>query len=379
METLTHRAGRTPDQLVRPVVRSIEPYEWEESSEALARRFGLDPRDVLRFDMNTAPAPPAALDEALAHVGRERRINEYFDPHYAQLTEAIAAYNGVSTSNILIGAGADEVVAVIVAAFIEPGGRAAMLLPTFPMCRLYTEQHGGTVAAVPYDEGFQGPLNALIEAAQEAQLVFLCNPNNPSGTAFTLAEVERLVAAAPGGVIVDEAYFEYHGQTALPLIERYPNLIVVRTFSKAFGMAGARVGYCLAAPAMIGLLNRLRPPNSVTYMSALLAEAMLGRLADVQAAAAATVLQREALRGSLQGLGLHVWPSRGNFLLARLGGADGARRAEGVHQALLRRGLVLRGYRGHLRLGDCLRMTVRTPADNARLLAELGAALADHD
>jgi histidinol-phosphate aminotransferase len=373
--------------LVRPVVRVIEPYEWEESTEALARRLGLAVSDVVRYDMNTSPQPAPGLDEALDRVRGERRVNEYFDTRYTVLTEAIAAYNGVDVANVLIGAGADEALSVVVAAFIEHGRHTAMLVPTFPMCAIYTEQHGGTVRGVAYDEGFAGPVDALIAAAQGAHLVFMCSPNNPSGTALSLADLERVVEAAPCAVVVDEAYYEYHGQTVAPLIARYPHLIVLRTFSKAFGMAGARVGYALAASQTIALLNRLRPPNSVSYASVLLAQATLDRLADVRQAVDAVVREREALRAALQGLGLQVWPSQGNFLLTRVPPAAGTAddeppqagdplRATRVHRHLLEQGLVLRGYRGHSRLGACLRMTVRTPRDNARMLAALTAALA---
>jgi histidinol-phosphate aminotransferase len=393
---------------VRAVVRAIEPYEWEESTEALARRTGLRPEQILRFDMNTSPLAPAGLDDSLETVRSHRRVNEYVDARYTALTEAIGAYNGVEVDNILVGAGADEVLGVVVGAFIEPGRRTAMLTPTFPMCAIYTEQHGGTVTGVPYDEGFSGPVEGLIEAAQEANLVFVCSPNNPSGTAFALEEVERIVSSVPCAVVVDEAYYEYHGQTVLPLIKRYPQLIVVRTFSKAFGMAGARVGYCMAAPEMISLLNRLRPPNSVNYVGGLLALAALERLAEVRRSVEAVLAEREALRAALEGLGLEVWPSRGNFLLTRFREGTGSVRNEGVnqegvenptggraptrgaptggresgaeaaarvHRHLLNRGLVLRSYRGHPRLAPCLRVTVRTATENGRLLEALGEVL----
>ena len=223
----------------------------------------------------------------------------------------------MTARNVLIGAGADEVLGVVVAAFIEPGLRSAMFTPTFPMCAVYTEQRGGSVLAVPYDEAFSGPVDALIEAAQDAQLVFLCSPNNPSGTAFALDDLERIVAGVPCAVVVNEAYYEYHGVSALGLIARYPHLIILRTFSKAFGMAGVRVGYALADPRMIDLLNRLRPPNSVAYMSVLLAEAVLGHLPVVRQGIDAVLSERETLRSALEEVGLLVWPSRGNFLLAR--------------------------------------------------------------
>jgi histidinol-phosphate aminotransferase len=403
-----------PAALVRPAVRAVEPYEWEESTEALAARLGLAPEQILRFDMNTSALPPAGLDATLDLVRAQRRVNEYVDARYTALTRAIAAYTGLGEDHILIAAGADEVLAVVVGAFIEPGRRTAMLVPTFPMCAVYTAQYGGTVVGVPYDDAFSGPIDALIEAAQDAHLAFVCSPNNPSGTAFSLADLERIVVGVPCAVVVDEAYFEYHGQTALPLIARYPHLIVVRTFSKAFGMAGARVGYALAAPSMIALLNRLRPPNSVNYIGGLLAQAALRRIDEVRAGVDSVLQEREALSLALQDLGLHVWPSRGNFLLFRFpttepavppsntsrgsapqgaeksGVEDGASAGDGsapgfgdpaatavrVHRRLLDRGLVLRSYRGHPRLAPCLRATVRTRDDNALLLASLREAVA---
>ena len=204
-------------------------YAWSPSSEEVAARHGLRPERILRFDQNTPPVPgvpQAPLAESFA------RLQEYPDGTYAELREAAAAYCGVTAEQVVAGAGADELILLCARTFLEPGRVAAVSEPTYALYRIATELAGASVV--------DGP---------EAALVWVCNPNNPTGELVEAAAIAELARSHPGAaVVVDEAYFEYAGVTCVPLLEELPNVIVLRTLSKAFGLASLRVGYAVAAP-----------------------------------------------------------------------------------------------------------------------------------
>ncbi len=367
-----------PENFARTAVRAIEPYAWEESSEALAARFGLALRAVLRFDTNTSPFPPAGLDAVLERTRREPYVNEYFDTSYAVVTHALASYASegagvaLDSRHLIVGAGADEVLDIIARTFLDNGDRVVTLAPTYSMYRIGGESMGATVVRVPYGPApeFALPVDELVRAAQGAKLLYVCAPNNPTGMMPQAAEMADLIARAPCMVVVDEAYFEFCGQTVAGLVARAPHLIVVRTLSKAFSLAGGRLGYGIAAPETIALLNRVRPPNSVAYITALLAEEALRRTDDMRARVALLLAEVARLSTALRDLGLQPLDSRTNFLL--IPWRDQTVAAH-VHQALLAQGLVVRRFEGNPLMARYLRVSVRTASDNDLLVAALAA------
>jgi len=211
-------------------------------------------------------------------------------------------------------------------------------------------------------------VDGLLAAAEGAKIVWICNPNSPTANAADPGDLERLVAAAPCLVVVDEAYAEYAGWSAVPLVAGHPNLVVVKTMSKAFGMAGMRLAWGVAQPQVIELLNRVRPPNSVCRITARLGAAALRDLPGMRANVAGVLAQREPLAAGLRAAGAHVHPSDTNFLLTRWASAAEAR---SVSDWLEARGMVVRNYADHPLLPGHLRITVRTGDQNARLLAAL--------
>ncbi len=362
--------------LARGAVRAIEPYAWEESSEALAERYGLPRSEIIRFDTNTSPFPPAGLDEALERVRREPYINEYFDTAYTALAGQLATYASagadipLTPGHLIIGAGADEVLDIVAKTFLDNGDHVVTLTPTYSMYRIGAEIMGATVRRVAYEAApeFTLPLEELLAAAAGARLLYLCAPNNPTGALPSPETLTEVIRRVPCAVVVDEAYFEFCGHTVAGLIARYPHLIVVRTLSKAFSLAGARLGYGLADPETIGLLSRVRPPNSVAYTTVLLAEEGLRRAAEMRQRVSTLLDEKERLTAALRGLGLAPLPSQANFFL--LPWPDERRAAE-VHEALRRQGLVLRRFEGSPSLGNYLRVTVRSTEQNDRLIAAL--------
>jgi histidinol-phosphate aminotransferase len=359
---------RSLDRLVRRSVLELEPYAWELSTEAVAARHGLRVEDVLRFDLNTSPLPPAAWDAAMERARLEGLPNEYFDTGYTELTPLFGAYCGVPEDQVVVGAGADEVLDVVAKAFLDSGDLVVVSTPTYPMYAIVTAQMGAELRRVPLRDRFAPDLEGLLAAAASAKIIWHCSPNSPTGNATDPADLERLVAEAPCLVVVDEAYAEYSGRSAVPLVAGHPNLVVVKTMSKAFGMAGMRLAWGVAQHRVIELLNRVRPPNSVCRVTARLGAAALRDLPSMRASVAEVLAQREPLAAGMRAAGAHVHPSDTNFLLTRWASAA---EAQGVSRWLQARGMVVRNYADHPLLPGHLRVTVRTAAENARLLEAL--------
>jgi histidinol-phosphate aminotransferase len=357
---------RPLDQLARRTVLELEPYTWELSSEAVAARHGLRVEDVLRFDLNTSPFPPGPWDAAMERARHEALPNEYFDTGYAELTPLFGAYCGVPEDHIVVGAGADEVLDIVAKTFLDNGDTTVTSDPSYAMYPIVTAQLGGVVRRVPLREDCGPDVDALLAAARDAKILWLCNPNSPTSNAADPADVERLVREAPCIVAVDEAYAEFAGWSAAPLVASNPNLIVVKTMSKAFSMAGMRLAWGVAQPPVVDLLNRVRPPNSVCRVTARLGAAALRDLDTMRANVRVVLAQREALADGLREAGARVYRSDTNFLLTDWGSPAAA---HSLYAWLEARGMVARNYADHQRLPGHLRLTVRTAIQNARLLA----------
>jgi histidinol-phosphate aminotransferase len=297
------------------------------STDWIAQYAGIPSREVVRYDGNTSPRPPSyarpgVLAEELA------RIHTYPHGGYPRISEAIADYAGVSPQNVVLGAGADDVILLVVRSFAGRGDRVAIANePTYPLFQIAVWLAGAEVGD------------------DEPSLTICCRPNNPTGDLIELPDARPL--------LVDEAYFEYSGGTAVDLIE--DGVIVVRTFSKAFGLAGARVGYGLAGRDVAEELNRRQAPAPISTLSVVLALAALEEPPDVRP----TIEERERLAEELRRIGLDPLPSHGNFVYVPFAGA------EEVADRLLRHGLAVR------RLPGAIRITVRDRADDDRLVAAL--------
>lgn len=357
-----------PTSLARATVRDLDPYAWELSTEEVARRHGLTPGRVIRFDLNTSPFRPAVWEEAMEQSRLEAMPQEYFDTAYAELTPLFARYCGVGEDQIVVGAGADEILDIVSKTFLDNGDAAVLTPPTYSMYAIVTAQMGAVLRQAPLVEGFALNVPATLEAARGAKVLWHCNPNSPTGTATPPEILRRLVAEAPCMVVVDEAYAEYAGSSAVELIADHPNLIVVRTMSKAFSMAGMRLGWAVAAPEVVELLHRVRPPNSVSRVTAHLGVLALRDLDGMRANVRRVLEQREPLADALRELGATVHPSVTNFLLTDWGSPEAA---QAVYEHLEGRGMVVRNLAGNPLLPGHLRITVRSAEENARLVEAL--------
>lgn len=325
----------------QPLAEGFRPYTWAPSSEEVAARHGLRPEEILRYDQNTPPVPgvpQVPLAESFA------RLHEYPDGTYSDLREAAAGYCGVGPEQVVVGAGADELILLCARTFLGPGSSATVEEPTYGLYRIATDLAGASVAPTP----------------EEADLIWVCNPNNPTGELRDPHELANLARAHPTAVIVvDEAYYEYAGATCVPLIAGQANLIVLRTLSKAFGFASLRVGWAVAAPEVAAELELRRPPASVSAPAARIgAAALRGPRVDV----AGTLLERGRVRAALVAAGFDCPDGHGNFVYVRS--------QEPLAGRLEERGLVVREVAGGIRI------TLRRPAENDVVLAALGASAA---
>jgi histidinol dehydrogenase len=341
----------------RRAIQDMQPYEWEPPSARIASQAGVPEAHVVRFDTNSSPWPGASLSE-LGPLA----LNEYPDTSYTLLTSALAAYSGASPDAITVGAGADEILDMLAKSYVGVGDPVVLSRPTYAMFRIVSEMAGGRVDAVPGAD-LDLDQDRFLHASRHARLTWLCNPNNPTGELLPAAFIERLAEESPGVVAVDEAYFEFSGATGAALVARFSNLVVVRTLSKAFGLAGVRVGYALAGSQISAALRRVRPPGSISVVSEALGVQALRDLDGMRERVSRIVACRETLSGELSRLGLPVHPSAANFLLVHAG--------EGAAPWLLRRGLVVRTFPSASPLAGFIRITVRTAEENARLVDAL--------
>jgi histidinol-phosphate aminotransferase len=358
-------------------------YAWEATDEEVAARYGVDPRTIIRFDLNTSPTPPALAHQLLAAGEFDAPLSEYPPSDYRRLIAAAASRYEVGADELLVGAGADEILDLIAKAFLAEGHRAVIPTPSYAMYRVCTEQRGASVITVPRHpstEAWALDPDAVRVAARDASVVWLCSPNNPTALAEPDGRIEALLAAlladaaaddhpAPV-VVIDEAYAEFVGMSLVGLRSAYPRLIVVRTISKAYALAGLRVGFAIARPEMIARLNPYRPPGSVSVISVTIATEALLDDAILESNLARVAAERTRLTDDLRAAGWSVGPSVTNFVLVDFGSPE---RAASVADGLLHRGLVPRTFGAGHPLAGSLRLTVRDPGENDRLVA---AALA---
>jgi histidinol-phosphate aminotransferase len=343
---------------------AVPVYQWQPTTAEIARRAGVGPAEVVRFDQNTSPAaPPWVAEEAAANAAG---LHDYPGADYRPLREAIAAYRGVDPAQVVVGAGADELILIVAKAFLGPGRVAAADTPAYPMYRIATLQLGAGFEEVPRDpETLAFPTRGLARAAAAADVTWLCAPHNPVGDSPPPDAVREVTGAAAGVVVVDAAYAEFTGDRWDALLGG--EAIVLGTMSKAFGLAGARVGYAVAPAALAVRLDAMRPPGSISSTSAALAIRGLGDLGWMQANVAALDRGRRSLAARIEGLGIRVLPTVTNFVLADIG--PGARAA--ASRLMDGFGLVVRSFPEDHPFATHLRFTVRSPSDHDRLIDAL--------
>jgi histidinol-phosphate aminotransferase len=348
-----------PLSTIKPAVREIAAY-------TLAAR-----RAPVKINQNENPYDlPEALKRRVVEQALARPWSRYpdFDPR--ELLEKLAAFSGWRADGILAGNGSNELIEALLLVTVGPGTRVVIPEPTFTLYALLTRILGGEAVRVGLGPDLEYDARAVRRACSEhaAALTILCSPNNPTGGLFPRGELPALCADSDGLVVVDEAYHEFAGESAVPLLEEHPNLVVLRTFSKAMGLAGLRIGYLLASPELVREINKGRLPYNLNFFSQAAAIAAIESWDTLRAEVETLVGAREALVAALRRLpGVRPYPSRANFILFELLEAD----PKAVFEALYRRGILVRDVTSYPRLGRCLRVTVGSTSENEAFLGAL--------
>lgn len=332
------------EELVRPNIWALKPY-------STARDEYAGGEISTWLDANESPY--------------DNGLNRYPDPHQRELKQRIARMKGVREGQVFLGNGSDEAIDLPYRIFCTPGrDNAVSIAPTYGMYRVAADINDVEMREVPLGNDFALPVDALLAACDErTKLLWICSPNNPTGNAFPAAEIERLVRTFDGMVILDEAYIDFaDGPGFLPRLDEFPNLIILQTFSKAWGMAGVRLGMAFAAEPVAELMARVKYPYNINCLAQ---TTVAERLAtDISAQVAEIRAERRRMAGALAACGAieRVYPSDANFLLVRTPAPDR------LYDALIAAGVIVRNRSRVRGCEGCLRITIGRPEENDRML-----------
>ena len=359
-------------------VRSIAPYQPGKPISELAREMGLDEAGIVKLASNEnprgiGPRTRAAIDAALGEIAR------YPDGNGFELKQALARRYGVDVGAIVLGNGSNDVLELMALAFLGPGRAAVFSQHCFAVYPLATQARGArsiVVAAKDYSHDLEAMAKAIDD---ETYVVWIANPNNPTGTFAKGEQVEAFLRKVPERVLVvlDEAYNEYLAPElradSVKWLKRHPNLVITRTFSKAYGLAGLRVGYALAHPSVADVMNRVRQPFNVNSLALVAATAALDDMEFVARSYAENLRGMQQIAEGARGLRLEFIPSYGNFITIRV--AQGGKSAAEIYKRLLRRSVIVRPVGGGYGLPEHLRVTVGTAEENDKFLRALAASI----
>ena len=331
---------------------------------------GEQPRDegIIKLNTNENPYPPSPRVLAALRQTINRSLRLYPEPLADSLRAAAASIYGVKPGNILAGNGSDEILSILTRCFVGPQDRVAFPVPTYSLYDTLIAIQEGERIAVDYPADFSLP-EAL--AGQKAALTLLCNPNSPSGTLVSLHEIERLARAVSGILVIDEAYVDFaesEGASSLPLISHFPNLVVLRTFSKSFSLAGMRVGLAFASEEIILGMMKVKDSYNLNRLSLVAATAALQDMPWMMRNVARIQRSRRQLTAGLMKMGFYVYPSHANFVMAR----KREQNLKEVYEKLKGNKILVR-YFDIPDLQDCLRITVGTPQEIRSLLKVMEA------
>lgn len=353
--------------LVRPHLEAMPGYEPVEPIDVMARRLGMRADQISKLDGNENPY--GASPKVAERLGRFGTYHIYPDPAQRAVRDAIGKYVGVDPEQIVLGSGSDEVLHLAASLFVSPGDRVITCPPTFGMYEFLARIYDADFVAVPRNEDFTLDLPALERVlGGGAKILYLASPNNPTGTPLPREQLLRLLEY-PVAVVVDEAYAEFAGESAVDLIGSHDNLIIVRTFSKWAGLAGLRAGYAVIPSSLVETVWKVKIPYNLSVASE---QAILASLEDaplLMERVRLIVEERERMADHLRKLGfVRPYPSAGNFLLCEIQGHE----ARDVRDQLRSQGILTR-YFDAPGLRNCIRISVGRPHDTERVIEALGA------
>jgi|YelNatPaOPRAMG01_1025707.scaffolds.fasta_scaffold00010_73 histidinol-phosphate aminotransferase len=350
-----------PIENIRKEIRSLPGYSAPERG-----------RPLVKLDQNECPfdLPEEVKQQALERL-RTLAWNRYPGFENPELREKLADRLGMSADQLLLGHGSNQIIYSLATAVLEPGAKLVYSPPTFSLFEMVGRIHGAELHPVPQRPGFVLDGQAIAEAADSARLVMIASPNNPTGSALHPDHLHRIAASTSGLVLWDEAYHEFYGHTGLPALKRHRNVLILRTFSKAFGLAGVRFGYLLGDAEVITELRKVNLPFGVDKLSEAIVDVVLDHDYIVAERVKLILGERQRLYEALRKFpGVEVFPSETNFLLIRVPGAVR------VFRSLIAAGVFVRSFATVPGLEGCLRVTVGAPEENDRFLEAFGKVLA---
>lgn len=357
-------------------VQKLSPYQPGKPIDELAREFDLNPEDIIKLASNENPLGPS--DKVKAVITKELEdLSRYPDGNGFELKTVLSEKLNVTTKQITLGNGSSDILEFIVKTFVNPGDEVVVSQHAFAIYGLVTQMQGGEVVEVPA-KNWGHDLDAMVRAITEkTKIVFVTNPNNPTGTYNSKAQLEQFLSQVPGHVIVllDEAYFEYVDKPDYPngvdYLSQYPNLVVTRTFSKAYGLAALRVGYGVSSEQLADLMNRVRPPFNVDSFALAAAVVSIKDENYVRQSKALNDQGMSQLEAGFDQLNVNWIPSVGNFICFEIPG-----RAMAVFNGLLAKGVIVRPVANY-DMPNHLRVSIGTQQENQRFLLELKGLLAE--
>ncbi len=324
---------------------------------------------VIKLNTNENPYPPSPAVMEILRTFNPELLRRYPDPVSNRVRSAVSRVFGVPEDWVLVGNGSDEILSMLVRACCEPGRPVAYATPTYVLYRTLAELQDAPYVEAAYDEDYNLPVEELLRS--DGALTVVCTPNSPSGTTVPLDQLERLASKLSGILAVDEAYMDFAEGDALALVKKNGNVIVLRTLSKGYSMAGLRLGFGVARPDLIDGLMKIKDSYNVDALSCLLGAAAIEDQAHKNLNASRVKASREKLSAALKEMGFSVWPSQSNFLLTRPPGGD----AERLYKSLKEEGILIRYFK-QPRLDDKLRISVGTDEENTVLIKALARLIA---
>jgi len=347
------------------------PERWMRSTLKDIRQY-YDPKcqNVVRMDTSVNVLGPNPVAAKVLEECASMDVNQYPKPYSDGLREELAQFYDINPNMVIVGNGSDEVLDVIFKSFLEWGEKVVTPYPSYTLHSWFVKVNGGKVNEVDLTPDFQLITDDMLSAS--GKVAILCTPNNPTANSFNRKDIERIIAEFDGPVIVDEAYGEFAGESFIPLIGSHDNLIVTRTFSKAYGMAGMRVGYLIACEELTDIMNRVKIPYSLNRVSEMMAIAALREREYVDRIVRTVNEQRPRLASSLTKMRFDVFPSETNFMLARSPISSSR-----LTSALADKGVLIRDFGSKRMLEDCIRTTIGTQELNELLVERIEEVLSE--
>ena len=351
-------------------LQTIDCYSAGVTPETVAKQIGVNPSDIVKLNFNESMfVDRAEQTKLIKELAEEFDLRLYPEDEIPQFLPKLSGYIGASEDCLVVGNGSDELIDRITRLFMEQGDVEVSFTPTFSIPKLCIKRQRSEYIAIPLKSDLQLDVQGLLSVfSDKTRLLYICSPNNPTASQFNMTDIESLVKAFPGIVVLDEAYGEFADYSFVPMIREFPNMIILRTFSKAFGLAALRLGYAVANPELAKVISEKSPlPYPVSGFTLRMGSKMLDNVNLMKRAAKELVNERGKLIKALNQIeGVHAFDSQADFLLVNT-----QKPADEVNEKLLKRGIMIKKWGKILQYDNCFRVTVGLPEMNAKLIEAL--------